>query len=128
MLELRRTEPVDIDMRIFFSDVVKQFQIPLEPELRMMPALHQDLHPAGRRQLIELLVNLLVRQDVMVLVLFRPVKSAELAIDVADVRVVDVPVDDVSHHFASLAVVTFLLREVASRIRERAEAGERPAV
>ena len=40
MLKLRRTEPVNIDVRIFFPDVTQQIDIPLERQFRMMPALH----------------------------------------------------------------------------------------
>ena len=49
MVELRRAEPVDVDLRKFFPDVAEQIEIPIEAELRMMPALHQDLHAARPR-------------------------------------------------------------------------------
>src|SRR5215470_5291356 len=39
MLKLGRTESVDIDVRIFVSDVMEEIDIPLERQLRMMPAL-----------------------------------------------------------------------------------------
>ena len=48
MLELRRAETVDVDMGIFFPDVLEEIDIPIEAELRMMTALHQDLHAARR--------------------------------------------------------------------------------
>src|SRR5205085_3120360 len=83
MLQLRRTEPVNVDVRIFFADVPEQIQIPLERQLRMVPALHQDLNPAGRGKFVEFLVELLAAQNVMVRVFFGPIKSAELAVNVA---------------------------------------------
>ena len=119
MLELRRAESVDVDVRIFLSDVMEQVDIPIEPELGMMAALHQDLHPAGRGQFIEFLVDLLASQDVMVVVLLGAIKRAELAIDVADVGVIDVAIDDISHDLAPAAVVVFLLRQIAPRIGQR---------
>ena len=33
--------------------------IPVEAQLRVMPALHQDLNPADGRKLIQLLIELL---------------------------------------------------------------------
>ena len=107
MLELRRAESVDVDVRIFFPDVAEQIEIPIEAELRMMPALHQDLHAAGRGQFVELLIELLAREHVVVGILLGPIKRAELAIDVADVGVVDVAIDDVGDDFATAAVVAF---------------------
>ena len=59
MIELRRAEAVDVDVRIFFPDVAEQIEIPIDAELRMMTALHQNLHAADRGQLVELLVDLL---------------------------------------------------------------------
>ena len=122
MLELRRAKTVDVDLRIFFPDVMEQLQVPIEPEFRMVPALHQDLHAAGGSQLIELLVELLVGQDVMILILFRAIKRTELAIDVADVGVIDVSIDDVGDDLA------FLFRQIAPRIGQRAQLSQRPAI
>src|SRR5205085_11940854 len=36
MLKLRRTEPVNVDLRIFFPDVLQKIDIPLESEFRMV--------------------------------------------------------------------------------------------
>ena len=89
MLELRRAETVDVDMGIFFPDVMEEIDVPIETELRMMTALHQDLHAARCGQLIQLLVELFARENVMIVVPFGPIKRAELAVNVADVGVVD---------------------------------------
>ena len=56
----------------------------------MMPALHQDLHAARRRKLIELLIKLIAREHIMIAIFFRAIKRTELAVNVADVRVVNV--------------------------------------
>src|SRR6476661_2414157 len=102
MLELWRTEPVNINVRIFFSDVPKQIEVPIERECRMMPALHQDLNPAGRGKFVEFLVELFAAQDVMVRVFFRAIKRAELAVNVADIGVIDVAIDDVGDDLAAV--------------------------
>ena len=59
MLKLRRAESVDVDVRIFFADVPEQIEIPIESKLRMMPALHQNLHAADGGQFVQFLVQLL---------------------------------------------------------------------
>src|ERR1700757_4650755 len=40
MLKLWWTESVNIDVRIFFADVLQKIDVPLERQFRMMPALH----------------------------------------------------------------------------------------
>ena len=40
MLELWWAESVNVDMRIFFPDVLQKIDIPLERQLRVMSALH----------------------------------------------------------------------------------------
>ena len=65
-------------------------------QLRVEPALQQDLHAAEVDRLLELLGQLLARQHVALgLVGGRAVEVAELAARDADVRVVDVAIDDV---------------------------------
>ncbi len=75
MLELRRAETVDVDLGIFFPDVMEEIDIPIEAELRMMTALHQDLHAARCGQLIQLLVELFARENVMIVVPSRSDKT-----------------------------------------------------
>ena len=77
----------------------------------MMPALQENLHAADRGEFVELLVELLQREHVVIVVLLRAVERAELAVDVADVRVVDVAIDDVGD---DLRVRPALRRAVAS--------------
>ena len=48
MLELRRAEPMNVDVRIFSPDVMEELEVPIQTELRMMPALHQNLHATRR--------------------------------------------------------------------------------
>jgi hypothetical protein len=64
----------------------------------------------------------------MILVLFRAVERAELAVNVADVGVIDVAIDNVGHDFAPVLVVAVSLREIAPGIGQRAQFGERPAI
>src|SRR6266480_4819337 len=74
MLELRWTESVNVDVRIFLADVSQQVDVPFKAELRMMSALHQDLNTADGGKFVQLLIELLERDDVMIVVLFGTIK------------------------------------------------------
>src|SRR5256885_11905354 len=63
--------------------------------------LFRSLRAAKRDRLLDFLVDLLVRDDVGIVVLLSAVKRAELAIDVADIRVIDVPINDRSEEHTS---------------------------
>ncbi len=63
-MNLARTETVNIDLRKLRFDVRQQIQIPLLRQLGMMPALHENLRPAQRNRLLNLPVDLVVRDDV----------------------------------------------------------------
>ena len=76
-------------------DVAQQVEVPLERDVRVVPALDEDLDAAQRLRLVDLRADLLERQRVALAVLRPPVERAEAAVGDADVRVVDVPVDDV---------------------------------
>ena len=66
----------------------------------MNPALDHDLRAARCRRLADLRENLLHRQEIGILrILFR-VERAETAFVHADIRVVDVAVDDERHRIA----------------------------
>src|SRR5437773_12234163 len=95
MLKLRRTEPVNVDVRIFFTDVPQKIDIPLERQSRILPALHQDLYSAYSSEFVQLLIDLLEAQHVMSFVALGPLKRAEFAVNVADARVTDVSIADV---------------------------------
>src|SRR5258707_9133087 len=81
--------------RVVAFDVAQQIEIPLERDVGVVPALHQDLHAADRLQLVDLAADLLVRQQIALGMLGPSIERAELAVGDADVRVVDVPVDDI---------------------------------
>ena len=62
---------------------------------------------------------------VSVRVCLRAVEGAELAIDVADVGVVNIPIDDVGDDLVALPVVSFRLGEFTPTMGQRAEFFER---
>src|SRR5205085_1149908 len=121
MLEFRRTESVDIDVRILVPDVLEEIEIPRERQLRMMPALHQDLHSSDRRQLVKFLVDLFERQNIMVRVPLSSVKCAKLAVNIANIGVVDVSIDNVSHHLIAFSVIRRALCLLSSLVSKRSQ-------
>jgi hypothetical protein len=74
----------------------EQVLVVVDLQVGVVPSLEQDLLAADREDLLDLRVDHLVREDVDLVVVRRAVEGAEGAECVAGVRVVDVPVDDVS--------------------------------
>jgi hypothetical protein len=119
--DLAGAEAVDVDLRELRLDAREQVQIPLLRQLRVMPALHENLRAAQRHGLLDLAVHLLRRDDVAVGVLLGAVEGAELAIDVADVGVVDVAVNDVGDDLVAASAVGRGAVELAAAVGQRAQ-------
>jgi hypothetical protein len=64
----------------------------------------------------------------MVFVPFRSIKRAEFAVNVADIRVIDVAIDDIGHDLTPKAAITFRLCQIPSGVRKRAQFLKRPAI
>ena len=62
----------------------------------MNPALHQNAGPAQRNRLFDFLVDDVVGQDVRFRIAFYPVKRAKAAEFFANIRVIDIAVDDIA--------------------------------
>jgi hypothetical protein len=110
--DLRRRETVDVD-RMMSLDVPHQLQVPLERDVRIVAALQEDLHAADILALVDLPADLLEREHVTLGMLRPTEEGAEAAIGHADVRVVDVPVDDVRHHRVGMVPPPLRIRERA---------------
>ena len=87
----------------------------------MVAALHQDLRPAKVDRFLNLLVDFLVGDHVGVLRLLTAPEIAELAVDIADVGVVDVAIYHVGDDVVAAAVVGVLLGQLTTSICERTE-------
>src|SRR5690606_22051055 len=74
----------------------QQVEVPVERQVGVHPALHEDAGAADGLQLRDLATQLLVGVRVGVVLTARAVEAAEAATDVAHVRVVDVAVDEVA--------------------------------
>jgi hypothetical protein len=93
VVDLRRAEAVNIDLRELGFQGAERVFVPLQREFRMQSALQQDLVPAECHRLFDLLVEGLKRQNVGLDMIDGTVERAEVAHRRADVRVVDVPID-----------------------------------
>src|SRR5690349_14512077 len=77
-------------------DRAQQILIPFDFQFRMQAALHQNSRAAQIDGLLNLLEDHVFRVDVALGVPHRPVEGAEAAILGAEIRVVDVAIDDVA--------------------------------
>ena len=90
-------------------------------QFRVMAALHQDLRTAQRDCLLNLSIQIIIRDDIRVRIPFCPIKRAKFAINVANVGVVDVPIDDVSDDLIATAIIRGALGQMPASIRQRAQ-------
>jgi hypothetical protein len=105
MDELARAETVNVQLGEPALNVGQQIKIPLQRELGVVAALHENLRAAQREGFLDLLIHLLVSDDVGVGLLLRSVECAELAVNVADVGVVHVAVDDVGDNVVAASLI-----------------------
>ncbi len=92
--ELGWGERVDLDMWEALADAVEQFQVPVEGQVGVHAALHEDLGAADVAEFLHLLVQLFVFECVGVVLVALTLEGTEDALGGADVGVVDVAVDD----------------------------------
>ena len=94
VLDLGRRERVQVDP-VALLDRAEQILVVLDPEIGVVAALHQHAGAAERERLLDLLEDHRLRQQVALGAVARAaVEGAEVAVGDADVRVVEVPVDD----------------------------------
>jgi hypothetical protein len=86
------------------------------------------LNPTHGGKFVELLIDLLERKHIMILILLRSIKRAEFAVDVADVRVVDVTIDDVGYDLTATSTVAFALGQIAPRVSQRTHLFQRQPI
>src|ERR1700722_15857963 len=79
-------------------DGAQQILIPLDFQLRVQSALHQNAGTAEVDGLLNLVENHFLRMDVAFRMTHGPVERAEAAILGAEIRVVDIAIDNVAHH------------------------------
>ena len=94
VLDLRRRECMQMDL-VTRLDRAEEIFVVVDAEIRMVAALHQEPGTAELEGLLDLLEDDRLRQQVaLACVAGAAVEGAEVAVGVADVRVVEVAVDD----------------------------------
>src|SRR5712691_8287480 len=94
MLDLGRRQGVQMD-RVARLDRTKKILVVVDPEVGVMAPLHEETRSADRERLLDLLEDDRLRKQVALARVERQaVEGAEVAVRVADVRVVEVAVDD----------------------------------
>jgi hypothetical protein len=104
VIKLRRTECVNVDLRIFLPDVIQQVEVIVYAQLRVVTALHQYLDPSDGHKFINLPIDIFVTQNVMICVPLCSIECTKLAINIANVCVIDIAIDDVRDNLASPTV------------------------
>ena len=112
--DLRRRERVQLELGISRLHRAKEILVPLNRQIRIVAALQQELIAADRDRLVDLLEDLLEAEHVAFARSHRAIERAEVAARDADVRVVDVAVDDVGDD-------AFGMLAQADRVSETAE-------
>ena len=106
-------------------DRAEEILVELDPEIGVVTALHQHPGAADRERLLDLLEDDRLRQQVALAHVARAaVEGAEVAVGDADVRVVDVPVDDERDAVRIGRAIADLVRDAPDR-DEVARAQER---
>src|SRR6187401_2242297 len=95
MNDLGRRERVQLEVRIACLDRAEQIFVPGQRQIGIMTSLQQQLNAAYLDRLVDLAEDLVEAEYVSLIRADIAVKSAKVALRHADVRVVDVPVDDV---------------------------------
>ena len=109
-----------MNLRKALLDAAKHFFVPVNFEVRMQTALHQHARSAKFHRLANLFVNGIEIKNVAFFggwAFERTIEGAERAIFRAEVRVINVAVDDVSHG-------SFRMHFAANRVRLHADADE----
>src|SRR5262249_54504653 len=115
--DFRRRERMKPERRIPGLDCTEQVLVPLDWQVRVVTSLQQQLTAAEGHRLVDLTEHLLEPEDVTLLRSDGPVERAEVAARNADVRVIDVAVDDVGDDAVRVLAMTDRVGELAEKRR-----------
>src|SRR5512140_3048095 len=87
-------------------DVAQEVEIPVERDVRIVPALHEDLDRAHLFRFVDLGADLFVGQRPPFAVFWATIECAEAAVGDADVGVIDVAIDDIRHDALGMLLAT----------------------
>jgi len=115
--DLGRPERVQGQLRVVGLDRREDRLVPLDAEVGRMTALQHDLGRAEVERLATAAQDLLIRVRPAFFVLGGPVEGAELAGGQADVRVVDVAIDDVGRDVVREPAATHRVGRLAEGVQ-----------
>src|ERR1700730_7216187 len=110
--------------RILLPKRSQQIFIPFDAKVRMQSALHQDTGAAERNCFIDFCANLVQSADVSVRCARPSVEGTEGTNNVADIRVIDVAINDVGNNISWVLSLAYLVSGSANagdivRFKER---------
>ncbi len=97
-MNFRRRKAMKLKIRIFRVKCRKKFFVPFDIKIGMKTALHQNSGSAKRDRFINSRTDLFDRMNVCFRFSRSTIKRAKCADDIADICVINVPVDDVSYY------------------------------
>ena len=118
--DFRRGQRVELERRIALLDRAEQILVPRQRQVGIVAALQQQLDAADGDRLVDLPEQLVEAEDVAFGRSDGPVERAEVALRDADVRVVDVAVDDVGDDAVGMLAGTDAIGEPSEQRRRRA--------
>lgn len=121
-------ESVDVDFWELSFDMPKEVEIPAQAEFRMVSPLHEDLGASCGLGFLDFSVELLEREHVSIGLGFGSVEGAEFTINVADVGVIDVPINNERDDVIPATAIGGLLCDLAAAIRQSPEFFERERI
>src|SRR5437016_3699961 len=110
VVNLWRRETMQLKAWILRAQGAQEIFVPLDAKIRMQPTLHQHAGAAERNRLVDLFANLFYRAHVSVGRAWPAIECAEGADDVADVRVVDIAINDVGDDVVRVAAPANFVR------------------
>ena len=116
---LRRRQRVQLELRIALLDRAEQILVPRQRQIGIVAALQQQLDAADGDRLVDLPEQLVEAEHVALRRSDRPIERAEVAPRDADVRVVDVAVDDVGDDAVGMLARADAVGEPAEQRRRR---------
>ena len=125
-----------INRRVLPLEPAKEIFVILDAQLRVQAALEQNLNAVGGHGLVDLRGQLLLAQCITARLAGSAIEgAAKSAVDVADVRVVDVALDDVRHPPPGMQLVACISaasprsasEALAARFRASLTASRRPS-
>ena len=117
--DFRWRERVQLEAGIAALHRAEQILVPADRDVGIVSALQQELHAAEPDRLVDLREDLVEAERVAFARSHRPVERAELAAGDADVRVVDVAVDDVGDDAVRVPAAADVVGEAAQQWRGR---------